>query len=154
MERTGGLGLASSGNRHEVPQGGASRVVAALAQGGGARLFSRPVLLVEVEAEVGYVSAVTPDTPPLLLPGVLVAEDLEFRFDLVMMVHILADLQVLGGSFPLEPRTAVLPVPLQAPNEAADDGQAGHPGCVLRACDGARWWLWLVVGAKDAKERG
>ena len=59
------------------------------------------------------------------------------------MVHILADLHVLGGSFPLGPRVAVLLVPLQPPHEAADDGQAG----LLRAGDWA-WlplWLWLLV---------
>ena len=102
-----------SGDLHEVAQGGGCRVGAAVARGGGARLFRRPVLLVEVGAEVGDVSAVTPDTPPLPLPRVLVAQGLEFRFDLAMMVHILADLHVLGGSFPLGPRVAVLPVPLQ-----------------------------------------
>ena len=73
----------------------------------------------------------------------LVAHGLELRFDLAMMVHILADLHILGGSFPLGPRVSVLPVSLQTPHEAADDGQAqfheaGH-GALL-------WlWLWLLV---------
>ena len=108
-------------------------MVAALARDGGVRLFSQPVLLVQVGAGFGNVSAVTPDTPPPPLQRVLVAQGLEFRFDLAMMIHILADLYVLGGSFPLEARVSVLPVPLQAPHEAADFGQAGHPGCSLRA---------------------
>ena len=56
-----------------------------------------------------------------------------------MMVCILADLHVLGGSFPLGPRMQVLPVPLQPPHEAADDGQAGFLG----ARNGAWLWLWL-----------
>ena len=141
----GWLGLGSSGDLHEVAQGGGSRVGAALAPGGGARLISRPVLLVEVGTEVGDVSAVTPDTPPPPLARVLVAKGLEFRFDLAMIVHILADLHVLGGGFPMGPGVAVLPVPLQPPHEAADDGQAGHPGRVLWAGHGAWWWLWLLV---------
>ena len=63
----------------------------------------------DVGAEVGNVSSVTPDTPPLPLPRVLMTQGLEFSFNLAMMVHILADLHVLGGSFPLGPRVAVLP---------------------------------------------
>ena len=95
-------------------------MVATLARAGGVRLSSRPVLLVQVVVKVGDVSAVTPDTAPLPLPRVLLAQGLEFRFDLAMMFHILADLHVLGGSFPLEARVSVLPVQLQAPHEAAD----------------------------------
>ena len=121
MQQIGRLGLGPSGYLHEVAQGGGSRLGAALAWGGGSRLFSRPVLLVEVGAEVGDVSAVTPDTPPLLLPRVLLAQGLELRFNLARMVHILADLHVLAGTLSLGPRVAVLPVPHQPPHEAADD---------------------------------
>ena len=88
---------------------------------------------------MGNVSAVTPDTQPLPLRRVLVAQSLQLRFDLAMMVHILADLHVLGGSFPLGPRVAVLPVPLQPLHVAAHDGQAG----LLGAGHGAWLWLWL-----------
>ena len=56
---------------------------------------------------------VTPDTQLLPLPRVLVAHSLKLRFDFAMMVHILADLHVLGGSVRLGPRVAVLPVALQ-----------------------------------------
>ena len=97
----------------------------------------------EVGAEVGNVSAVTPDTPPPPLPRVLVDQGLELRFDLAMMIHILTDLHVLGGRFPLGPGVAVLRVPLQPPHEAADDGQAGPPTHVLGAGHGALLWLWL-----------
>ena len=45
-------------------QSGGSRVVAAIARGWGAGLFSRLVLFMEVRAEVGNVSAITPHTPP------------------------------------------------------------------------------------------
>ena len=62
-----------------------------------------------------------------------------------MIVHILADLHLLGGSFYLGPRVAVLLVSLQPPHEAANDGQAKHPGCVLGAGHGAWWWPWLLV---------
>ena len=116
---------------------------AAIALGGGAQLFSRPVLLVEVGPEIGDVSAVTPDTPPLLLPRVLVAQGLELRFDVSMMVHILADLHVLGRSFPLGPSVTILPVGLQPRHDAADDGQAWLFGAGLGA---SLWlWLWLLV---------
>ena len=67
----------------------------------------------EVGAEGGALWAVTQDTPPLLLPRVPVAQGLELRFDLAMMIHILADLHLLGGSFSLALRVAVLPVPFQ-----------------------------------------
>ena len=98
----------------------------------------------EVGAEVGDISAVTPDRPPLLLPRVLLAQGLELRFNLAMMVHILAYLHVLGGSFPLQQRVPVLPVPLQTPHEAADDGQAE---LAFGAGHGAWLWLrlWLLV---------
>ena len=93
----------------------------------------------EVGAEVGDVSAVTPDMPPLPLPRVLVAEGLELRFDIAMMVHILADLHVVRGRFPLGPGVAVLPVPRQPPHDAADDCLAG----LLGAGHGDWLWLWL-----------
>ena len=127
--------------------------MAVLARAGGAGLFSRPVLLVEVGAEVGDVSAVRPDTSALPLPQVRVAQGLEFRFDLALIVHILADPHILGGSFPLGRRLSVLPVLLKAPHEAPDYGKAGHPGCSLRTGHGACCWLWLVVGAEHAKGR-
>ena len=102
----------------------------------------------EVWAEVGDVSAVTPGTPLLPLPRVLVAQDLELRFDLLMTVHIIGILQLLGCSFPLKPRLPVLPVPLQPPPEAADDGQAG----ILGAGHGAWLWLWLWLMVPRCKE--
>ena len=141
LKCSGRVGLAhgSSGDLHEVAQGGGSRVESALAQVGGAQLFSRPDLLVEVRAEFRNVSAVTPLTPPLPLPRVLVAQGMELRFDSAMMVHILADLHVVGGSSLLGTRVAVLLVPLQPSHEAADDGQVGF----LRACHRAWLWLWL-----------
>ena len=74
MQRTRRLGGVSLGNPHEVAQGRSSRVGAAVARAGGARLFSRPVLLVELRADVGDLSAVKPETPPLLLPRLLVAQ--------------------------------------------------------------------------------
>ena len=107
---------------------------------GSARLFKRPVLMVEVGAEVGEILAVTPDRPPLPVPRLLVAKGLELCFDLAMMVHILTDLHVLGGSFPVGPRVPVLPVPFQPPHEAADDGQAGLLGA--RHGSWLQLWLW------------
>ena len=112
VQRIGELGLGSSGDCQEVTQSGGSRVVAAIARGGGAGLFSRLVLFMEVRAEVGDVSAITPDTPPHLLLRVLVAQGLELRFTLAMMVRILTEMHVPGGSVPPGPRVAVLPVPL------------------------------------------
>ena len=50
-----------------------SGVVAAIGPCVGIRQFSRPVLLAEVGADDRHVSAVMQDTPPLLLPLVLVA---------------------------------------------------------------------------------
>ena len=79
----------------------------------------------------------------------LVAQGLELRFDLAMMVHTLAD---LGDSVPLSPRVAVLPVPLQPSHEAADDGQDGLPTYVLGAARGA--WLWLLVWLLMRKLQG
>ena len=131
------------GRPQEVAQGGSSRVVAAVARPGGARLFSRPVLFVEVGAEVGDVSSITQDRPPLRLQGVLVAQGLDLRFDLAMIVHILTDLHVLGAIIPLGPRAAVLPVPLDPSYEATDDGQVGLPSPVLEAGLGAWLWLWV-----------
>ena len=118
-----GLDLDLRATSMKFHQGGGSRPGAALARGGGARAFCRSVLLVQIRAQVCGVSAVRPDTPPLPLPHVLVAQGLELRFDLAMMVHILLDVHVLAGSFPLGPRVAVLPVPLQPPHKAADDSQ-------------------------------
>ena len=137
VQQTGGVGLGSPGDLREVARGGGSQVEAALARAGGVRLFSRPGLLVEVGAAVGDVKAVTPDMPPLPLPRLVLAQGLQLRFDLAMMVHILADLQVLEGSFPLGPRVPVPPVALQFPHQAADDGQAGLPG------PGHGAWSWL-----------
>ena len=51
----------------------------------------------EVGAAFRDVSAVTPDTPLLPLPCMLVTQGFELRFDLAMMVHILAVHHVLGG---------------------------------------------------------
>ena len=76
---------------------------------------------------------VTPDTPLLPLPGVLVAQGLEFCFNLAMMVHIIADLHILGGSFTLGPRVSVLPVPLQPPHGAADYGGAERKMSLISA---------------------
>ena len=117
--------------------------MAAIGRAAGAWLFSRPVLIVEVGAEGGVESAVTPDTLPLPLPLVLVAQGLELRFDLPMMVHILADLHVLGGSISLCPGGAVFPVPLQPSNEDADDGQSALPTHVLGAGHGTCLWVWV-----------
>ena len=142
MQRTGGYGLRPSGDLHVV-QGGGSQPGAALARGGGARLISRPILLVQVRSEVGDVSAVELDTPQPPLPSVLIAQGLELCFNLALMVHIIADLHVLRGSFPLRPRVPVLLVPLQPPHEATIDAQAGLLGAVHRAW---MWlWLWLLV---------
>ena len=77
MQRTGGLGLGSLRDCQEVAQDGGFRVAAAVARAGVARIFSRLVLFMEVTAEVGDVSAITPDKPPLPLPRVLVAHGLE-----------------------------------------------------------------------------
>ena len=129
-QRTG-LGLKSSGNRHEVAQGGGSTVGGAFGRVGGARLLRRPVLVVEVGVEGGSVSAVTPDTPPLPLLLVLAAQGSKVRFDLAMTVHILADLHVLGGSISRGSGMSVLPVSLQPSQEATDDGQVGVPTHVL-----------------------
>ena len=82
-----------------------SRVGAALARVGGARPLSQPLLLVEVGGEVGDVSAVTPDTPPLPLPRVLVAQGLKLRFDLVMMAKWPARASASAAC----PRTSGLP---------------------------------------------
>ena len=152
MQQTGGLGLGPPSNRHEVAQGGSPRVVATAARGGGARLLSRPVALVEVGAEVRDVSAITPDTPRLLPPRVLVAEGLELRSDVAMMVHILADHHVRCGSIPLGPGVAVLPVPFLPSHGATDDGQAGHPSHVHATGYGT--WLWLWVWLLMRKLRG
>ena len=114
-------------------------------RGAVARLFSWPILLVENGAEVGDVSAVTPDKPPLPLPLVLVAQSLELRFNLSMMVHILAVLHALGGGIPLGPGVAVLPVPFKLSHEATDDGQAGFPSLVLGAGHGTWMWLWVCL---------
>ena len=65
-----------------------------------------------------------------------------------MMVHILADLHLLGVSFPLGRRVAVLPVALPCPHEGSDDGRAGHPTHFLRADHGAWLWLWLWLLAR------
>ena len=151
--RTGGLGLGSSGDLHEVARAGGSRVGTAFTRGGGTRLFSRPVPFFEVTAEVGDISVVMPDTPPLLLPRVLVAQGFNLRLDPPMMVHILADLHVLGGSIPLCPRRAVLPVPLQHSHEAADNRQAGPPRHVLGAGHAAWLWQCVVVDAQAVRTR-
>ena len=118
-------------------------MVAAIGRDGGAGLSSRRVLVLVVGAEGRDVLAVTPDAPPLPLPLVLIAENSELRFNLPMMVRILADLRVLGGSIPLGPGVGVLPVPFQPSYEATDDGQAGVPTQVLGAGYGT--WPWLLV---------
>ena len=79
-----------------------------------------------------------------LLPGpMLVAQGLELRFDLAMIIHILRDIHVPGGSFPPGPGVGVLPVPLQPSHEATDNGQAGLPGLMPWAGHGASLWLWV-----------
>ena len=118
-----------------------------MGRGGGAHLFSVPVLIVEVRAEGGDVSTVTPNRPPLPLPLVLVVQGSDFRLHLATMVHIDADPDNLGGSICLCPGVAVLPVPLQPYHEATDDGQAGVPTHVLGASHGI-WlclWSWLLM---------
>ena len=139
----GGFGLGSLGNHHEVAQVGGSRPVAAASPAGGARHFSRPVLLMKVGAEIGDVSAITADGPPRLLPRVLVAQGLELRFDVAMMVHILVDHHAPGGSIPLRLRMPLVRVPLQPFHEARFDGQAGLPTVVLWAGHGPRSLLWV-----------
>ena len=96
---------------------------------------------VEVGAKLGDVSAVTPDTPPLPLPLVLVAQGLELRFDLAMILHSLADLHVLKGSAFLSSEVSLLPVPIHPSHDATDDGQAGLPTDVPGARRGALLWL-------------
>ena len=97
----------------------------------------------EVCAEGGDVSAVTPDTPPLFLPLVLVALGSGLCLDFTMMVHILTDLHIPGGSISLGPGVSVLLVPLQPSHEATDDGHGGLPTHVLGP---GHWtWLWLWV---------
>ena len=150
MQLTGGFGLGPSGN--EVDQGGGSRMVAAVARAWGVRLFSWTVLFVEVGAEVGDVSAITLEAPPLQLPMVLVAQGLEPRFDVAMMVHILADLHVLGGGISLGLGVCGTPGPIPALLLAMDDGQAGIPGLVPRADHGT--WLWLRVWLLMRKLQG
>ena len=70
-----------------------------------------------------YTPQVTPRWPRGSEPA-SVAQGLELRFDLAMMVHIVADLHELGSSLPLGPIVAALTVPLQPLHEAADNGQA------------------------------
>ena len=152
MQRTGRLGLGSSGHPHEVVPGGSSWAGPAFARGRGTQLSSRPVLLVEVRAEGGDVSAVMPDTPPVLLPNLLVAEGLELCFDLAIMVHILAELHVLGGSFSLALRVAVLQVPLQPPHEPADDDQARLPTDLLGAGQGLGSGCGLRCRCRNCKD--
>ena len=107
VQQTGSLGLGCSGDLHEIAPDDSSPFGAAFARA-FTRLLSRPVLLVELRTEVSNVSALKPDRPPFPLPPLLVAQRLELRFELSMMVHILADLRVLGGGVPLGPRVAVV----------------------------------------------
>ena len=86
------------GDRREVAQGGGPGVVAPIGQGEGTQLFSRLVLVIEVGTEGGDISAVTPDTPRVPLPMVLVDQGSQLSFDLAMIVHILAELHPLEGS--------------------------------------------------------
>ena len=111
-------------------------VVAAIGWGAGAQLLSWPVLVVDIRADGVGVSAATPDTPPLLLPLSIVAQGSELRFDLAMMVHILADIHVPGGSMPQSSGVAVLPVPIQPSHGAMHHGQARLPTHVLAAGHG------------------
>ena len=90
----------------------------------------------EVATDLGDVLPLTPQRLPLLLPRAHVAQGLALRFDLAMMVHILADLDVLGDSIPLGPAVALLRVPLQPSHQATDDGQAGLPSPALGAGHG------------------
>ena len=136
------LHVQETGDRHEVTQGCCLRVVAAVARASGARVC-QPVLFVEVGAEVGDLLAITPDTPPLLLPPVLVAQGLELRFDLVVNIQNLRELHVPADSISLGPGGAVLPVPLQPSHGATDDGQTGLPGLPSGAPHGASLWLWV-----------
>ena len=93
-----------------------------------------------------------PDTPPLPLPLVLVAQGLECRFDLAMMGHIVADLHVQRGTHAiLRPGVAEL---LEPSHEATDDGQAGHPTHVLGAGHGAWLWLWMWLWLLMRKLQG
>ena len=115
------------------------------------RLLSRPVLNMEVRAEGGHVSAVTPERAPLLLPMVLVTRGLELCFDLAMMEHILADFYARRGTNAnVRPGLVELPALLEPSHEATDDGQARHPGAGSRS-----WpWNWVVaVDAEDARTR-
>ena len=115
VHRTRKVGLGSSGDLHEVAQSGCSRMGAAAARGAGAWFFGRPVLLVEVGAEVSDVAAVTPDTPPLLLPHALVAQGLELRFHLAMMFHLPRGFPRTRGQLPPGAKSGGSPSPSPAP---------------------------------------
>ena len=113
---------------------------------GGTRLFSRPLVLLDVRLEGRQLSPVTPDAPPLPLPLVLPPQGLQFYLGLAMMGHILADLHVLRGTHAtLRPGVAEL----LFSHEATDDGQAGLRTHVLRVSNGAwlsLWvWSWLLM---------
>ena len=104
----------------------------------------------EVGAQSQQVSAVTRDTPLLPLLLLLMAQGLEFRLDLAIMGHILADLHILRGTHAiLRPEVAGFHALLEPSFGATDDGQAGQTAHILGA-DHVAWlcmwvWLWLLM---------